>query len=406
MECGIEDNILTLQKCLEYLKTDLKNTQLEAMPKLYNLSKLFVTEKSWIGLALFDTENTYSRMFGELLVYSFFFAPLLVWKLGLHLLAEKTVKKKFKESKEACWNWDLREADHLITSALVLAAKRTGDKSSIERTSDTIVLKVRSLSDVYERCNLVHAEPTNYTKAKLGRQSIVPNNNKARLDISSWIAVTILDLTYQCSFGSSQESAEVYQRATDIGIWYTKIEEVKLNGYTYSDWEGSEQYVGMQKTKAQSTAEVEYISIAAAANQAIWLNKLLTNIGQGQSSPIDLYCDNKFAIAIDENPGTKHINELQTPSFVLRNSNLLVGSGLEPIGLRESWVRGLVDKGKDASPHCTLPKGASKVTEVCVAVATTVVMASLESVDGRFTVVIRVVEWALTVERENLIKRF
>lgn len=69
-----------------------------------------------------------------------------------------------------------------------------------------------------------------------------------------------------------------------------------------------EQYVGMQKTKAQSTAEAEYISLATAANQAIWLNKLLTNIGQGQSSPIDLYCDNKSAIAIAENPGTKHIN--------------------------------------------------------------------------------------------------
>jgi hypothetical protein len=39
-------------------------------------------------------------MFGELLVYSSFFAPLLVWKLGLHLLVEQAEKKKARERKE------------------------------------------------------------------------------------------------------------------------------------------------------------------------------------------------------------------------------------------------------------------------------------------------------------------
>jgi hypothetical protein len=34
---------------------------------------------------------------------------------------------------------------------------------------------------------------------------------------------------------------------------------------------------------AQSTAEAEYISMAAAANQAIWLNKLLADLGKKQS---------------------------------------------------------------------------------------------------------------------------
>jgi hypothetical protein len=52
--------------------------------------------------------------------------------------------------------------------------------------------------------------------------------------------------------------------------------------------------------------------MAAAANQAIWLNKLLADLGQKQASPTKLYCDNKSAIAIAENPvqhgRTKHIN--------------------------------------------------------------------------------------------------
>ncbi|KAG5236631.1 hypothetical protein OIU76_011427 [Salix suchowensis] len=61
---------------------------------------LSVAEKIGIGLALSDAENTDARMFGELLVYSSFFAPLLVWKLGLHLLVEKAEKKKAREGKE------------------------------------------------------------------------------------------------------------------------------------------------------------------------------------------------------------------------------------------------------------------------------------------------------------------
>jgi hypothetical protein len=42
--------------------------------------------------------------------------------------------------------------------------------------------------------------------------------------------------------------------------------------------------------------------MAAAANQAIWLNKLLADLGKKQSWPTGLYCDNKFAIAIALNP--------------------------------------------------------------------------------------------------------
>lgn len=135
-----------------------------------------------------------------------------------------------------------------------------------------------------------------------------------------------------------------YIRGTsNLGIWYLKtggvkldgyhvdITGVKLEGYADSDWAGSVDdmkstsgYVftigsgvicwnaRKQEVVAQSTAEAEYISLAAAANQAIWLKKLLTDLCQEQSSPTDLFCDNKSAIAIAENPvqhgRTKHIN--------------------------------------------------------------------------------------------------
>jgi hypothetical protein len=106
---------------------------------------------------------------------------------------------------------------------------------------------------------------------------------------------------------------------------------VDLNGYADSDWAGSVDdmkstsgYIftigtgaicwnaKKQEVVAQSTAEAEYISLAAAANQAVWLKKLLEDLGQELSSPVDLFCDNKSAIAIAQNPvqhgRTKHID--------------------------------------------------------------------------------------------------
>lgn len=56
------------------------------LEKLFNLLQISMAEKIGIGLALSDAENSDTRMFGELLVYSSFFAPLLASKLGLHLL--------------------------------------------------------------------------------------------------------------------------------------------------------------------------------------------------------------------------------------------------------------------------------------------------------------------------------
>uniref|UniRef100_A0A2K1XR30 CCR4-Not complex component Not1 C-terminal domain-containing protein n=1 Tax=Populus trichocarpa TaxID=3694 RepID=A0A2K1XR30_POPTR len=97
MEYGFEGSVLTLQTCLEYLKTDLKNIQLEPvlvsvfkfvldkpnsttvfcqslrsleitenfLEKLSNSLKLSVAEKIGIGLALTDAENADTRMFAK-----------------------------------------------------------------------------------------------------------------------------------------------------------------------------------------------------------------------------------------------------------------------------------------------------------------------------------------------------
>ncbi|KAF2323340.1 hypothetical protein GH714_034743 [Hevea brasiliensis] len=66
------------------------------------------------------------------------------------------------------------------------------------------------------------------------------------------------------------------------------------------------------KAKKHKALTSEYISAAAATNQAIWLRKILKDLGQEQSDPTVLWCDNKSTIAIASNPvqhgRTKHIN--------------------------------------------------------------------------------------------------
>jgi len=63
---------------------------------------------------------------------------------------------------------------------------------------------------------------------------------------------------------------------------------------------------------AQSSAEAEYVAVAFATNQAIWLRKILLELNLLPKEPTVIYVDNKSTIAMAENPGqhgrTKHIN--------------------------------------------------------------------------------------------------
>ncbi|RVW75541.1 Copia protein [Vitis vinifera] len=69
------------------------------------------------------------------------------------------------------------------------------DPLDVEATSDTPVLKVRPLFDVYERCNLVHAEPTCYTEAVRFSEWI--KAMKAEIDViernGTWKLIELLE---------------------------------------------------------------------------------------------------------------------------------------------------------------------------------------------------------------------
>ena len=131
-------------------------------------------------------------------------------------------------------------------------------------------------------------------------------------------------------YGAAKRVLRYIKGTFDHGLWYMKGDINRLQGYADSDWAGclddSKSTSGYafsfgsgafcwnskkQDVVAQSSAEAEYISAAAAANQAIWLRKVLLDLGQQQNEATVIWVDNKSAIAITKNPTqhgkTKHI---------------------------------------------------------------------------------------------------
>lgn len=67
-----------------------------------------------------------------------------------------------------------------------------------------------------------------------------------------------------------------------------------------------------QEIVAASTTEAEYIALAEAAKEAVWIRHLLRDLGVKQDLPIDIYEDNRAALLLAKNPinhgRTKHID--------------------------------------------------------------------------------------------------
>ena len=63
---------------------------------------------------------------------------------------------------------------------------------------------------------------------------------------------------------------------------------------------------------ACSSTEAEYIALASAAREAVWLKQILTDLGKQINQPISIHVDNESAIKLAKNPEfhkrTKHID--------------------------------------------------------------------------------------------------
>ena len=116
-----------------------------------------------------------------------------------------------------------------------------------------------------------------------------------------------------------------------LGLSYKKCADGNLIGYSDADWagdmddrhstsgnlfllaKGAVSWLSKkQATVALSTTEAEYVALSAATQEAIWLRRLLADVGKPHKEPIVVNEDNQGAIAMAKNPvghaRTKHID--------------------------------------------------------------------------------------------------
>jgi transposase InsO family protein len=156
------------------------------------------------------------------------------------------------------------------------------------------------------------------------------------------IAYTVSALSQHCSKPTEDhENAKKhllrYLRGTvDVGItysglpWSYGVRHPPLAGFSDSDYANGEDRKSVtgycyklsggavtwssrrQPTTAQSTVEAEYMALAEAVKEAIWLRRYLYELGYMDDKPIVIYGDNQGSINLSKNPEhhklTKHID--------------------------------------------------------------------------------------------------
>ena len=104
---------------------------------------------------------------------------------------------------------------------------------------------------------------------------------------------------------------------TEHGIWYSKVTNFTLTGFTDSDYagniddrkgtsiflfnlgSGAISWSSMkQEIVSLSTSEAEYIAATSEACQAVWLRRLLADFNQKPAGVTKIFCDNISAIAM------------------------------------------------------------------------------------------------------------
>lgn len=124
----------------------------------------------------------------------------------------------------------------------------------------------------------------------------------------------------QLHFAAVKRIMRYLKGTMEYGIWYKRGEGTKLVGYTDSDYAGdvdnsksTSGYVFMmsggavawssrkQPIVTLSTTDAEYIAAAYCACQAIWMGRVLKEIGYEQEGEMVIMCDNTSTIKLSKN---------------------------------------------------------------------------------------------------------
>ncbi|KAL0539594.1 hypothetical protein IC582_023810 [Cucumis melo] len=133
-----------------------------------------------------------------------------------------------------------------------------------------------------------------------------------RPDIS--FAVSVVSQFMQAPYEKHMEAVNKILRylknTTGKGLIFRKTNRKTIEAYTDSDWAGSVRSK-KQSVVARSSAEAECRAMSLGICEEIWLQKVLSDLHQECETPLKVFCDNKTAISIANNPvrhdRTKHV---------------------------------------------------------------------------------------------------
>ncbi|KAG6503366.1 hypothetical protein ZIOFF_035678 [Zingiber officinale] len=248
-------------------------------------------------------------------------------------LGQVIISRDVQVDENALWNWEenkVEKKDILIStdkedeiepSTPDSSSSQPNEESSTDPTSSNssspsaTPKRYRSLSDIYATCNYCSIEPENFAEA---------------IKEEPWKKAMEEESPSHFHLGAAKRVLRYVQGTTDLGLSFQKNHALNLVGYCDSDLGGSLDDMKStsgycfsfgsaifswvskkQQSVAQSSAEAEYISASVATSQAIWLRKILADLGHHQIEGTVLHCDNKSAIAMAKNPvhhnRTRHI---------------------------------------------------------------------------------------------------
>ena len=158
------------------------------------------------------------------------------------------------------------------------------------------------------------------------------NSNKAGYCCCSGSSVSVYVETKQRSLDGREHVFRYLKGTLKYGLKFSvNAEESELFGYSVADWAGDTEtrrstsgFVFQfgsgtiswssrkQSTVAKSSTEAEYVSLSSAAQEAIWLRRLMKDLRRQIDAPTTIYEDNQGAIELAKNAKfhnrTKHID--------------------------------------------------------------------------------------------------
>ncbi|KAI5449041.1 hypothetical protein NCC49_005652 [Naganishia albida] len=187
----------------------------------------------------------------------------------------------------------------------------------IERTDTMLALSqiayIESLSDRYhlDGCRPISTPlEANARLVPITTNDISADRQKYQSLVGAlmWLSLgTRPDITYAVNVLSrfnSNPSRHHYNQALRVLRYVTVTKDKKsTSGYAFFfdglmvSWASAKQDV-----VSQSTAESEYVALAAATNEATYLKNLLEDFGVTLKDPIKILCDNQSAITLAKNP--------------------------------------------------------------------------------------------------------